>query len=773
MKNSTLMGYASLWTLVSLFSTIVHAQTPYKIVATGLKSPVGLEVDAQNRLLLTQAGSGDNDGSVSVLNANGTTLPIVTGLPSFFDAAVQEITGPWHTKMLNSNQLAIVQGGGTTPYSGSVLVFDLNSFTPGVTAAMTPANNTRQVAVTTFLRSDGFAESNPYSVETDAFNNLYVSDAAANAVVRFSTDNIGGVVATLPNFTNPTPVGPPAINQVPTRILARPEGGYYLATLTGFPFIEGASTIYVVAENGTVTPYKTGLSVISDLALDPATGDLYALQLGQFQFAPTPGFAPNSSKITRIRPNGATEVVANGFGPASGMVLDHDGNIYVSETFAGRVLKFTMGYDIIVSVDMAGQTVSPKGVHIANDLEGDWKPNAVKMTHVSGSLYRGVMRVKPYSAVHYKFVNGDSWGENESVLADCGVVNAYGYYDRAASVSEKGYEVSPVCFNACMACGLREPRSIYEYCPQNQSVIYCENFENLQAGKLVPQTPQWLTYAMAIHNRPVNMVDDNPSVTSFWRGFTNFDGSKALRVHGNLAGLTFDNPMMRLNNPTTGTYQIRFKMYVPSNRGALISLDDLAGNAGFTMAFSGDSLYMYKKVNYNTLEEPILMNEPVAYTHNDWNEVSLTFNAQTKQTQVHWNQALVLNAVDDAQSGYGWLNFSWLDIVKNNQVEYFIDDIVYQREDTEELRKKAASMDATATISPNPANDRILISPNGNMGETWEVRLVNHLGQVLLTQVGRADSPMELVTNNCISGIYMLEFQSEKVKWAKKVMIQH
>jgi hypothetical protein len=772
MKNSTTIGYASLLTLVSLFTNVANAQTPYKIVATGLKSPVGLEVNAQNQLLLTQAGSGDNDGSVSILNANGTTLPIVTGLPSFFNTAAQEIAGPWHTKILSSNQLAIAQGEGTNPYSGSVLVFDLNSFTPGVTAAMTPANNTRQVAVTNFLHSDGFTSSNPYSVETDAFNNLYVSDAAANAIVRFSTDNVGGVVATLPDFANPTPVGPPAINQVPTKILARPEGGYYLSTLTGFPFIEGASTIYVVTDNGTVTPYKTGLSVISDLALDPVTGDLFALQLGQFQLAPTPGFALNSSKITRIRSNGTTEVIAQGFGPASGMAIDHDGNIYVSETFAGRVLKFTLGYDIIVSVDMAGQTVSPKGVHIAHDLDGDWKPNAVRMTHVSGSVYRGTMRVKPSSTVHYKFVNGDSWGENESVLADCGVLNTYGFYDRAATVYDKGYELNSVCFNACMACGPREPRRIYEYCPQNQSLIYCENFENLQAGKLVPQTPQWTTYAMAIHNRPLNMVDDNPLVTGFWRGFTNFDGSKALRVHGNLAGTTFNNPLMRLDNPTTGTYQIRFKMYVPANRSALISLDDLAGNTGFTMAFSGDSLYMYKKVNYQTLEEPVLMSEPIAYTHDDWNDVSLTFNAQTKQTQVRWNQTLIVNAVNNLQLGYGWLNFSWLDIIKGNQVEYFIDDIVYQHEDAQ-LRKKTDLVEATATISPNPANERILVSPNDNTNETWEVRLVNHLGQVVLTQVGRADSPIELVTNNCISGIYMLEFQSEKVRWAKKVMIQH
>ena len=952
----------------------VQAQTPYTVVATGLKSPAGLEVDANNKLWLTQAGTGHNDGSVSILQANGTVLPVITGLPSLFDTAVQEISGAWHTLLLPNNQLAVVTGGGVSPYAGSVLFFNLNGFTPGSSAAKTPAMNTRQIAVSTFMHGKGMADSNPFSVATDGSNNMYVTDAGANTVAKFNAANVGTIVRTFPDFANPTPVGPPVINQVTTKIIARPDGGFYVATLTGFPFIEGKATIYAISTEGVVTPFKTGMSLITDLALDPNTGDLYALQLASFSLQ-TFSFAPNSSKITRIKPDGSTQIVATGFGPASGMALDQSGNLYVSETFAGRVLKFSHGiaetstaffnenfnrgipstwssvdsvgnkakfiacdstclkdwdtrytsgfynyinvlddnengigwasfksgsaalkafrqkglnatltspaincsgkskvfvrfatviwggsnadsvyananaistcrlrvsrdgrtwtdykifdfnirigqpsfFDIsdvaanqsrifiqfkrtgdqdnqiwaiddvslfdtaplrgvTVSVDMSSQRLSPKGVYLANDLKGGWQPNAVKMTAMGDGIYKATMQVPQGSTAHYKFMNGDSWGENESVLSGCGERNSAGYYDRVATgYNGDNYDIPTVCFGACMSCGQRQPQSSYMYCPPDPNLIYCENFEAMQHGKLVPQVSNWTTYSLAFNGYTDPMTAfDNPKVTGFWNGFTNFDGSHALKISSDPITTASDDPLMYLGKPTEGTYQIDFKIYVPKNKSGWVSIDDADGNNGFTMDFSGDSLYLLSHLDFATFDlNPI--GKAVTFKSDDWNDVSLVFNAATNRIILKWNNVQILNAIDAAQTGYAFLEFYGGDFVTafTTPSEFYIDDIVYRRiPNIPQVQIEGKSL-LNATVSPNPADEKLVISPDHQTTENWQVRLINQLGQVIETQRGSASTPIELNTIDYQSGIYVVDFQSETTKWTKKVMIKH
>jgi Secretion system C-terminal sorting domain len=955
--------------------TQVQAQTPYTVIATQLKSPAGLEVDAANRLWLTQAGSGQNDGSVSILQANGSVLPVVTGLPSVFDTVVREISGAWHTLSLPNNQLAVVTGEGTSAYSGSVLFFNLNGFTPGVSAAKTAAMNTRQIAVSTFMHSKGIANSNPFSATMDGSNNVYVADAAANTVAKFNAANVGTIVKTLPDFANPTPVGPPFINQVTTKIVARPDGGFYLATLTGFPFIEGKATIYAISTEGVVTPYKTGMSLITDLALDANTGDLYALQLASFSFQ-TFGFAPNSSKITRIKPDGSTQIVATGFGPASGMALDQQGSLYVSETFAGRVLKFsntvvegstaffnedfnkgipatwtsavgagtttkfvscdstclkdyerfsagisaavsqitqsafTIGgiefntvsagtaalkavkqtqidatltspaincasknkvfirfmhflwgganadsllasgnagescvlriskdgttwkeYNYIdfnirsigsyfldisevaanqsrvfiqfrrtgmennqlwaiddvsltdvapiravkVAVDMSSERVSAKGVHIAQEMKGGWKPNAVKMMDMGNGIYSGTIQVAQLEKVHFKFVNGDSWGENESVPIGCGEKNSAGYHDRFVMGGDVAITLDPVCFGACMSCGNRKPQSIYAYCPRDPNLIYCENFEAMQHGKLVPQVPNWSTYSLAFNGYTDPMTAfDNPKVTGFWSGFTNFDGSRALKIAQESSLGFYDDALMNLGNPTEGSYQLDFKVYLSKNKSGMISLDDEFANTGFTMDFSGDSLYLLGNIDYVSTDLN-LMRKPVTYKQDDWNDLSLIFNAATNKIQLKLNNVQILNAVNAAQLGYKYLEFFGADYLTNfsSLSEFFIDDIVYRRLPDERPLVEFLKKNKTMDISPNPANERLTLSPDVNTTDAWQIKLLNNVGQVIATHKGVGASSIEIATQDFNSGMYIVEFQSEETRWTKKVVIQH
>lgn len=315
-----------------LVATLANGQSLVTVVDS-LRLPTGLEYSG-GKLWLVETGYGFNDGAVSLVQ-NGSAIPAVVGLPSFFDTTTQETVGPWHVLALPSNKIAVTVGA-----IGQVLIFDLSGFQPGVSPPKTMGDAITALDIYSFSLGQGSAESNPYSVARDASGNLYVADAAANAIVKVTAAGQMSVFASFPSFPNPLPFGPPMVDAVPTRIIAKPGGGFYVGTLTGFPFLDGAATVYSLDAAGNVTPYAIGLTCITDLALDANTGDLYALQFGHFDLmGMPPGFAPNSAKVTRIKPDGSRETVLDNFGPSAGLVLDGQGDLYVTELGQGDLKK--------------------------------------------------------------------------------------------------------------------------------------------------------------------------------------------------------------------------------------------------------------------------------------------------------------------------------------------------------------------------------------------------------------------------------------------------
>lgn len=309
------------------------------IIADSLRSPLGIEVDASGNIWVTETGYGMNDGTVSMRTPGGVLVPVITGLPSFFDTASFEVVGPWRSLFLPNNKLGVL-----SPLTGGISIYDLNGFMPGVSTPIPAANTVGQIPVSDFVfeqQPADMRDSNPYSAALDAEGNWYVADAAFNAIVRVDkTTGQRSVFARFDKIPNPTPVGPPFIDPVPTRIIARPGGGFYVCTLTGFPFLEGSAGIFALSATGAISVYATGLNTLTDLAVDRNTGDLYALQIGKFTFVPQPGFEPNSAVVTRIKPGGAVkEVVLESFGPAAGLALDGKGNLYISDLFTGRLYR--------------------------------------------------------------------------------------------------------------------------------------------------------------------------------------------------------------------------------------------------------------------------------------------------------------------------------------------------------------------------------------------------------------------------------------------------
>ncbi len=334
MKNLTITAFFSL-----LFYAISFAQlTP---IANNLVSPAGIEADMSGNIWVAETGTGTNNGRVIRVRPNGVKDTIVRGLPSYADAVTGETTGAWRTMLLPNNRLAVIVGEGPTILFGRIMLFNLTGFQPGVTTPKTVADTTSTIDISRFsLAQTGVTNSNPFSAVLASDGSWYVADAGANMIVKVTSTGQRTIFARIPPVPNPTPIGPPMVDAVPTKIIANPDGGFYLSILTGFPFNAGQSLVYNLSSTGVLTPYAKGFTMLTDIALDYRTGDLYANQFGNFGFAPTPGFVFGSGKVHRIQRGGAnSEVVASNFGPGAGLALDASGNIYVTSLFTSQLLK--------------------------------------------------------------------------------------------------------------------------------------------------------------------------------------------------------------------------------------------------------------------------------------------------------------------------------------------------------------------------------------------------------------------------------------------------
>ncbi len=70
-------------------------------------------------------------------------------------------------------------------------------------------------------------------------------------------------------------------------------------------------------------------------------------------------------------------------------------------------------------VDMNGQTVSPKGVHVAGNFQG-WNPATTALINapiLPPNFYGMVLDIPANQVIEFKIVNGDSWGGAENVPA--------------------------------------------------------------------------------------------------------------------------------------------------------------------------------------------------------------------------------------------------------------------------------------------------------------------------------------------------------------------
>ena len=101
--------------------------------------------------------------------------------------------------------------------------------------------------------------------------------------------------------------------------------------------------------------------------------------------------------------------------------------------------------NVTLKVDMTGLTVSADSVHVVGSFNG-WNPAATVMVDEGSNIHSCVITVKPGDDVEYKFMNGKSWGKEESAPGTCTAGNSH---NRIFTAPLTDITIPTVTFNGC------------------------------------------------------------------------------------------------------------------------------------------------------------------------------------------------------------------------------------------------------------------------------------------------------------------------------------
>lgn len=262
----------------------------------------------------------EGTSSITLVTKHGQQSRVVTGLPALSNSG-GEVNGAFDV-LLHGKTLTIAMGLGGPPDFRAEFD-DPGKALLGTVIEVKQTGKKQQTSVLADLVAfeedhnpdRGLLDNNPVDLAWSG-RDLIVTDAGANAVFKVTKKGSASEFAV---FADPVLVDPPPFppeppatewpnpfpaQHVPTSAAQGPDGAWYVSELTGFPFQQGASTIWRVARNGSVTPYASGLTNVTDLAWAGHT--LYAVQIADEGLLSGP-----SGSLVKVSRTGNHEAVAD------------------------------------------------------------------------------------------------------------------------------------------------------------------------------------------------------------------------------------------------------------------------------------------------------------------------------------------------------------------------------------------------------------------------------------------------------------------------------
>jgi len=334
-------------------AAVAEAAGTARTVTTGLVNPRGIATGPGGRLMVVESGTGAID---ELRNGSAQTFATV---PGAVDVATNGL----------GNAYAVIGGPApdAPPPAPGAAVSSLVRLSASGKIDVVADIGAYQV---THPDPDDLdnppnpAESNPNGLAILPGGNVLVADAAANDLLRV---DVHGNITTVAHFTPEfvpwgLPFGPPLgtivpAEAVPTAVAVGPDGAYYVAELTGFPFAKGAARIWRIAPGGVdalcdpvspssgCTSVATGFSSVIDLTFGP-DGTMYVLELAKNGLAGALVLGnefPPTGALWAVK-NGTRSLVSDTLVAPGGVAVDSSGRIFVTTvTFGppgGSVISF-------------------------------------------------------------------------------------------------------------------------------------------------------------------------------------------------------------------------------------------------------------------------------------------------------------------------------------------------------------------------------------------------------------------------------------------------
>lgn len=335
--------------------TLALADNP-EVLASGLVIPVGLDTDAEGRIWISEIGPPANaaNGSLSYFApATGwTKQAYITDLPTVINPNNGEPSGSHCISFSEDGNLLLAIGGPNfaNPQLGGVSTYDISDtmVAGGPYTATGPALLRTVESWNYGIGPGGFNDSNVYSAVDNCNGELFIVDSGGNAVVKW--DGLGNdpavnfsTFASFDYISNPKGTSPPVSEAVPTKIMKLQETDEYeflVVELTGFPFLSGNSTVWMLDEVGNKVALATGLQTIINCTLD-LDGSILLTSGGDFDptLGPNGNFVDGTGKILRVSRNGDVSVVLEGLNLPSGITVKGR-DIYFTQINAGTLSRF-------------------------------------------------------------------------------------------------------------------------------------------------------------------------------------------------------------------------------------------------------------------------------------------------------------------------------------------------------------------------------------------------------------------------------------------------
>ena len=297
-------------------------------VAEGLYFPAGMALLPDGSVLVTEAGGhGERSAGISLLKTDDRLGRLISGIPSTFSKD-NLLSAPALAVSPDDETLLIALAGSQFYGLPSTRAGDLRA------SALGPADLTRRQAA-----RGGVFLLHPFDIAFDENGAPMATDAAGSGLVVEGED---GAIRYLHRFAaleNPDHAGG-RLEALPTG-LARVGNSTYVTLFGGCPHVPNSGKLVEITSDGRQRTVVDGLNMPIDVAVDRA-GGLWLLEFAAM--APRASCFSGlteqeaSGRLSRINEQGALETVLDDLHFPAGLLPLPDGGLYVTETYAGRVL---------------------------------------------------------------------------------------------------------------------------------------------------------------------------------------------------------------------------------------------------------------------------------------------------------------------------------------------------------------------------------------------------------------------------------------------------